>query len=90
MEVVLTVFAYELTEHCQKRLDEREMPLAWVEQVLFNPQRIEDHPIDPTLICFYGVIPEAGGRVLKIVYNFTTVPCRVLTVHFERRLRGKL
>lgn len=86
----MTIFAYELTEHCQKRLDKREMPLSWVEQVLFNPQRIEDHPIDPTLICLYGVIPEAGGRVLKVVYNFTTVPCRVITVHFERRLRGKL
>jgi|LakMenEpi03Aug12_release.lakeMendotaPanAssembly.Ray.scaffolds.fasta_scaffold46040_2 hypothetical protein len=90
MEGNSTIFPYELTEHSKKRLSEREIPLEWIERVLFSPQRTEPDPIDPTAVWAFAAIPEAGDRVLKVVYNFTTNPCRVITFHFERRLRGKL
>jgi len=89
-ELETTSFSYELTEHCQIRIDEREIPLDWIAKVLFSPQKTEAHPTDPTAICVYATIPEAGDLVLKVVYNATTTPCRVITVHFDRRAKRKL
>lgn len=43
--------------------------------------------IDPDWV---GMAGEAFLKAVEVVYNFTTAPCRVVTVHFERRLRGKL
>ena len=64
MEGNPTIFPYELTEHSKKRLSEREIPLEWIERVLFSPQRTEPDPINPTAVLAFAAIPEAGDRVL--------------------------
>lgn len=56
--------SYELTEHAQKRLDERNIPLRWVEKTLCYPQRVEPDKEDPELLNALGTIPEFGDRVL--------------------------
>jgi hypothetical protein len=37
-----------------------------------------------------GFLPEFGGRVLRVVVNKTVVPERVVTVYFDRTMKGKL
>lgn len=81
---------YELTEHCKQRMQQRNILLEWVEKALFEAEKTESHPKDNTLECRYARIPAMGDRVLKVVYNFTTTPIRVVTVHFDRGMGGKL
>ena len=35
-------------------------------------------------------IPEYDDRILRVVYNETSEPWRVVTVFFDRTMRGKL
>lgn len=83
-------FPYEMSNHAQARLAERKIKLQWVKITLMAPMLVEPHPDDVDCQCAYKTISEANGRVLKVVYNTVTEPWRVITVHFDRRMRGKL
>ena len=37
-----------------------------------------------------GVIDEFGGRVLRVVVNPSAIPIGVVTVYFDRKLKGTL
>ncbi len=82
--------SYDLTEHAQKRLNERSIPLKWVEDTLFSPQRVEPDKEAPELLHALATIPEFGNRVLRVIYNPTANPIKVITVHFDRSMKGKL
>ncbi|MBD2234382.1 DUF4258 domain-containing protein [Phormidium tenue] len=82
--------SYNLSHHAELRLAERKIELAWVALTVAEPALVEHHPEDPTCQCAYRAIPEAGGRVLKVVYNRTTNPWHIVTIHFDRRMRGRL
>jgi hypothetical protein len=45
---------------------------------------------DPELRHALARIPEYGDRVLRVVYNQTTVPWRIITVYFDRTQRNRL
>ena len=81
---------YELTGHAVTVMAEREIPVGWVERVLAQPERTEPDSADPGLRHALGRIPERGDRVLRVVYNKTTEPWRVVTVYFDRGMRDKL
>ncbi|MGF1569818.1 MAG: DUF4258 domain-containing protein [Nodosilinea sp.] len=83
-------FPYALSDHAKIRLAERKIDLQWVALTLTEPDLLEPHPEDADCQCAYRGIPEAGGRVLKVVYNTATNPWRVVTIHFDRRMRGRL
>ena len=83
-------YPYKLTEHAQMRLNERDIPLEWVERTLFSPQLIEPDKTDSELYCALATIPEFGNRVLRVVYKPTENHVKVITVHFDRSLKGKL
>ena len=83
-------FPYELTIHAREQIVERDISLEWIKRVLDSPALTEPHKTDPELRHALGVIPEYGNRVLRVVYNYTTDPWRVVTVHFDRRMKGKL
>jgi hypothetical protein len=85
--VALTGF--ELTQHALDAIAEREIELSWVEFVLRNPQRIERDRSDPDLVHALASIPECDDRVLRVVYNASTKPARIVTCYFDRRQRGK-
>ena len=44
---------------------------------------------DSTLTHALGRIAERDGRVLRVVYNASVIPPRIVTVYFDRRQRGK-
>jgi hypothetical protein len=83
-------FPYQLSDHVQKRIAERDIQLQWIITTMSKPALVKPHPDDPNCWYAYGVIPEAEGRVLKVVYNTLTQPWLIVTVHFDRRMRGKL
>lgn len=55
-----------------------------------SPALIEASPTDPELESRLAKIPEYGDRVLRVVVNTQVVPERVVSVYFDRKMKGKL
>jgi len=81
---------FELTKHAQKVLDEREIPVEWVERTLSAPELVLPDPDAATVERRFRRIPEFGGRVLRVAVNTAVEPNRVVSVFFDRRMKGKL
>ncbi len=81
---------YELTKHAHDVLEEREITVEWMERVLANPALIERSATQPELENRFAKIAEFGNRVLRVVVNTQVVPERVVSVYFDRRMKGKL
>ena len=80
----------EFTKHAVHVLDERKIPVEWVEQVMAEPALRTPDPNDPEVERFFGRVPERGGRVLRVVVNTRVAPWRVVSVFFDRSMRGEL
>ena len=81
---------YELTSHAATVIAERSIELRWITRVLTRPERIEPDTDDPSLIHALASIEERDQRVLRVVYNASVDPVRVVTAYFDRRQRGKI
>lgn len=81
---------YELTQHTRDVIEERQISIDWLERVLASPALIEASITDPELESRFAKIPEFGDRVLRVVVNTQVVPERVVSVYFDRRMKGKL
>ena len=81
---------FELTKHARKALDEREIPMEWLERTLSAPELMLPDPDDATVERRYRKIPEYGGRVLRVAVNTAVEPNRVVSVFFDRKMKGKL
>ena len=81
---------FTLSAHARVVMTERGIIPEWVERVLQNPERVGDDKRDPLLRHALGTIPEYGNRVLRVVYNGSVEPVRVVTVYFDRALRNEL
>lgn len=81
---------YTLTKHARKVLAEREIPLEWLERTLNQPVLRQPDPDDESLERRYRPIPEFDGRVLRVVVNPAVAPVRVVSVFFDRSMKGKL
>lgn len=78
------------TQHARDVLAERGIALEWVERVLGAPQMTEPDKNDAQLVHFLSKIPEHGDRVLRVVLNNHVEPRRVVTLYFDRKMKGKL
>ena len=47
-------------------------------------------PNDPEVERFFRHIPEYDNRVLSVVVNTNVAPWRVVTVFFDRSMRGEV
>ena len=82
---------YELTEHARESLLKRPViRVEWMESVMANPTRVEPDKVDPELEHRLGRIDEFGGRVLRVIVNPAKLPLQVVTVYFDRKMRGRL
>ena len=81
---------YELSQHAKDAVAEREILIEWIEDVLRSPARRVPDRRDAGLEHLLGVIDQYGGRVLRVVINPTAVPIRVVTVYFDRKMKGNL
>lgn len=82
------VESYVLSDHAKQRMAERNISEAWVSRTLANPEKTEPDPVNPR--CCNAVIPECRNLVLKVVYDSIQDPIRVVTVYFDRKMKGKL
>ena len=80
---------YELTVHAAAIIAERKIDLAWIELALSDPDRIEADRSDKSLTHAFARIKDLDDRVLRVVYNASVNPPRVVTAYFDRRQRGK-
>lgn len=83
-------FPYSLTLHAQQVIEARQISLEWIERVLAAPQMTTPDDEDPELCHALGRIPEYGDRVLRVIYNPTIEPWRIITVYFDRTQRNRL
>ena len=81
---------YVLTRHSKEVMSQRYIRLAWVEQVLDSPELVEADRDDPELIHHVGRIKEHGNRALRVVFNGSVSPVRIVTVFFDRKTKGKI
>lgn len=78
------------TQHALRALLEREIPEEWVERTVRGPALVTPDSDDPEVERFYRSIPENDDRVLRVAVNTRATPRRVITVFFDRRMRGRL
>ena len=81
---------YELSAHARDVIEERQIQAAWIERALATPARIDPRENDPTAESRFIRIPEFGDRVLRVIVNKQVAPCRVVSVYFDRTMKGKL
>ena len=76
--------------HARVAMSDRVIPTEWVERVVSEPELRIDDPNDPELERFFARAPERDGRVLRVVVNTCVIPWKVVSVFFDRRMRGRL
>ena len=74
---------FKLSDHAQKRIQQRKIKLGWIEAALDNPEKLENDFEDPTLVHALIAIPEKGYKKLRVIYNETTKPVTIVTAYFE-------
>ena len=78
------------TRHAVDVMRERLIPTEWVESAVTEPALRSPDPDDPEVERFYLRIPERGNRVLRVAVNTKVTPWRVVSVFFDRGMRGEL
>ena len=81
---------FKLTRHAEDALVRRKIKKEWLERVLASPQQIEPDATDLMLEHRMAEISECENRVLRVIINPHTNPIRVVTLFFDRKIRGKL
>ena len=69
---------------------ERQIPIEWIECTLDSPELVIPDPNDPTIERCFRRFSEFGGRVLRVAVNRAVEPKRVVSVFFDRKMKGKL
>ena len=80
----------EYTRHATHVMAERMIPAEWVERVVAEPSLRTPDRNDPEVERFFRRIPEHGDRVLRVAVNTHVAPARVVSVFFDRNMRGEL
>ncbi len=79
-----------ITGHAHRVIQERQIPMSYIEKVLHNPQLTHPDTEDEELVHYLAAIKEAEGRVLRVIINRHAVPNRLITVYYDRDMRGKI
>lgn len=77
------------TDHALGRMAKRQLKRNWVENVVNGPLRIEADKNDPDLEHRLGIVPELAHHALRVIVS-KAEPKRVITVHLDRKMKGKL
>ncbi|MCQ1538176.1 DUF4258 domain-containing protein [Methanocalculus taiwanensis] len=74
-----------LDRHTIERGDQKEPAKEWVLNTVLFPDRVEERKDDE--VHYLKEIPDAKGKVLRVIINPILSPHRVITVFFDRRER---
>jgi len=72
------------TAHAEDMIDVRRIERRWVIATLSQPTFSVADPHDMTLTRSFRSIPEAGGRILRVVHRPSGDDIVVVTAHFDR------
>lgn len=75
------------TSHVLERMEERGIAQAWIEMALAAPDATEPDPRGGGLVRSWRAIPEAGGRVLRVVHRQEGSNIVVVTAFLDRGFR---
>lgn len=81
---------FVLSNHAQERAVQRGIREQWIEETILNPQQTEIDPVNSKALRAWRKIPERNNSILRVVYNPETTPFVVITVFFDRSMKGKL
>ena len=76
-----------LTAHAEAVVAERGIAIEWIAVTLGEPESVIADSDDPELYHALRRIPEFGGRILRVVFNQTSVRKRIVTAYFDRTLK---
>ncbi len=76
---------FTLSAHAQTVIAERSIDPEWIGRVLAKPERIANDESDPVLRHAIGRIPEYGNRALRVIYNDSAEPVRVVRLTSTER-----
>ena len=71
-------------------MEEREIKTEWMEGTLTAPELVLPDPDGAAVERRFRRIPEFGGRVLRVSVNTKVEPNRVVSIFFDRKMKGKL
>ncbi|OGS94549.1 MAG: hypothetical protein A3H31_11990 [Gallionellales bacterium RIFCSPLOWO2_02_FULL_57_47] len=74
---------FKLSDHAQKRIQQRKIKPEWIKAAIEHPDLLEDDFEDSTLAHALKAIPEKGFKKLRVIYNETTEPVTIVTAYFE-------
>lgn len=77
----------KLTTHAAQMMEERGIRPEWVAATVNYPANTMADPHDPALTRSFRAIPEADGRVLRVVHRPADDDIVVVTAHFDRGAR---
>lgn len=81
---------FTLSRHARKRVAQRHVQLRDIGRALTYPDRLEQDSDDPSLTHAIKRFVRGGDSVvLRVVYNHTRRPRRVVTVYFDRKSRRR-
>lgn len=81
---------FTLSKHAADVIRERGIRTDWLDETLSRPALSEPDMEDPNLTHVLLPIADFDNRVLRVVYNHTKQPIHVVTVYFDRAMKGKL
>jgi hypothetical protein len=81
---------YSFTHHALTVINERELSIEWIIATLNFPEKTEMDSNDIQLIHALKRIPEYNHRVLRVIYNYTTTPKRIVITYFDRGQKNHL
>lgn len=81
---------YSLSKHAEDVIREREIRPEWVAETMARPEATQSDPDDPELLHALRPIADFGYRVLRVIFNQTKTPPHVVTVFFDRSMKGRL
>ena len=85
-----TTVSYTISKHAQLVMEVRNIKNEWLNQVFLNPEHKEQDTFDPTVTRLFGKVVENGNRVLRVSVNFNKQPPMIVSVHFDRAMKGKI
>ena len=81
---------FDFTKHAEDVIKEREIPLEFIKRAVLDPDLIMPDASDINLEHKLKKITERDNRILRVVINKNSDPMRIITVFFDRSMRGKL
>lgn len=81
---------YTLSKHAEDAIREREIRPEWIAETMAQPTATKADPNDPQLRHALRPIAEFDYRVLRVIFNKNRIPPHVVTVYFDRTMKGKL